>query len=180
MLVKDRLKNYPRFDSVKGEFVWELYKAMAKNKKIVLVTADLGYKMFDPHREDFPDRFIDVGAAEQTLMGVAIGLALSGKIPFVYSITPFLIYRPFEWLRTYINAEKIPVKLIGGGLGREYSEDGLTHQCQDLDAVLHLFKNIKQFFPTEKMDIPYMMKEMINDNSPYFMGITRGALHQSK
>jgi transketolase len=180
MLIKDRLKNYPRFNSIKGEFVWELYKAMAKDKRIILVTADLGYKMFDPHREDMPDQYIDVGAAEQTLLGVGIGLALSGKIPFVHSITNFLVYRPFEWIRNYVNYEKIPVKLIGGGLDKEYLEDGITHQCEDLKDVLGLFKNIEQLYPNELTDVAPMVEEMIENELPYFMGVSRGALHRSK
>jgi len=173
MTTEERLKNYPRFNSIKGEFVYELYKAMAKNDKIVLITCDLGYRQFDSHFEDFPDRCFNVGASEQAGMGVAVGMVLSGKIPFIYSITNFLIYRPFEWIRNYVNYEKIPVKLIGSGLDKDYAEDGITHQCEDLDQVMKLFKNIKRLNPLDKKDIKSMLKIMIEDNNPYFIGLKR-------
>ena len=173
MTIEERLANYPRHNSIKGEFCYELYKAMAIDKRIVLITADLGYKQFDPHFEDFPDRTFNVGASEQSAMGVAIGMALSGKIPFVYSITTFLIYRPFEWLRTYLNNEKIPVKLVGSGLDRDYEDDGITHQCEDLDKVLNLFKNIKRLTPKENKDVKSMLQIMLKDDSPYFIGLHR-------
>src|SRR5258708_5893291 len=89
-----------------------LYNHMKKNKDIYVVVNDLGFGMWDNIREDFPDRFINVGAAEQTQIGVGTGLALSGKIPIVYSISTFLLYRPFETIRNYLHHEKIPVKLI--------------------------------------------------------------------
>src|SRR3990167_7334269 len=76
----ERLQNYKIHDSMRGYFGYELYKKMMVNNDIWIITADLGYGMFDPHKEDFSDRFINVGAAEQTTMNIAIGLALSDKI----------------------------------------------------------------------------------------------------
>ncbi|MDO8657799.1 MAG: hypothetical protein Q7K55_03600, partial [Candidatus Levybacteria bacterium] len=109
-----------RHDSMRGWFAYDLYNHMAKNENIWIITGDLGYKLFDYIRRDFPERFINTGAAEQAMIGIAIGLALDGKIPFVYSITTFLLYRPFETIRNYINYEKIPVKLIGSGRNKDY------------------------------------------------------------
>jgi len=100
-----------RHNSMRGWFAYELYKQMARDERIWLVVGDLGYKAFDYIKRDFPDRFLNCGAAEQAMMGIATGLALNGKIPFVYSITAFLLYRPFETIRNYVNHEKIPVKL---------------------------------------------------------------------
>ena len=91
---------------MRGWFAYYLHKQMSKNNKIWIITGDLGYKMWDQIRIDFPDRFINTGAAEQAMMGIACGLALEGKIPIVYSISTFLLYRPFETIRNYINQEK--------------------------------------------------------------------------
>ena len=84
-------------------FANELYKLMKENEDIYLVLGDLGYGWFDKHKKDFPKRVIDTGASEQAMMGIAVGLAMEGKLPFVYSITNFLLYRPFEWIRNYID-----------------------------------------------------------------------------
>src|SRR5690242_17443014 len=104
-----------------------LYELMKQNPKIWAITGDLGYIGFDKIRDEFPDRFINTGAAEVAMMDIAIGLALGGVVPVVYSITPFLLYRPFESLRTYINHEKIPVVMIGSGRDSDYEHDGFSH-----------------------------------------------------
>src|SRR5579859_4444651 len=111
---KKNLKTSPPLN-MRAHFAQVLEKEMRHNSKIWIVTGDLGYKLWDNVRLKYPDRFINVGAAEQAMVGVGVGLALSGQIPFLYSITPFLLYRPFETLRNYVHYEKIPVKLIGSG-----------------------------------------------------------------
>src|SRR4051812_20703988 len=90
-----------------------VFNLMPQDDRIFVLTGDLGYGMWDVVKKEFPKRFINVGSAEQAMVDVAIGLKLAGKIPVVYSITPFLLFRPFESLRTYINHEKIGVKMVG-------------------------------------------------------------------
>lgn len=92
-----------------------LLKEMEINPDIYLITGDLGYGLWDKIRDKFKDRFYNVGSSEMVMMGMGIGLAMDGKIPFVYSITPFALYRPFEMIRNYMNHESIPVKILGGG-----------------------------------------------------------------
>ena len=81
------------------EFVNLLINEMNKNEKIFLLTGDLGFGLFDDIRKDFPNRFINVGSCEQLMIGLAVGLSYEGWIPLCYSITPFLLYRPFEFIR---------------------------------------------------------------------------------
>ena len=86
------MKNLPpRHESQRGYFAYELYKEMQKNPDIWVVTGDLGYKMWDFVRRDFESRFVNTGATEAAMLGVAIGLARQGKIPFFYSISTFLL-----------------------------------------------------------------------------------------
>ena len=92
-----------------------LTEEMRQNKDIILLVGDVGYKVFDHLREEYPDRVINPGAAEQLMIGMAAGLAMDGKIPVCYSITPFVLYRPFEFIRNYVNHENLPVKLVGSG-----------------------------------------------------------------
>lgn len=166
-------KDIHRHDSMRGWFAYELYKHMQKDKDIWVLTGDLGYGMLDNIRDDFIDRFINTGAAEQAMMDIAVGLALSGKKPFVYSITPFLIYRPFDTIRTYINHELIPVRLVGSGRNRDYSHDGISHWAEDVPHHMKLFKNIVQYYPHTKENIPAIVESMVNDNEPAFISLRR-------
>lgn len=154
-------------------FADELLKEMHKNDKIFLLVGDLGYKVFDSHFSAFPDRCINTGAAEQALLDIAVGLAYDGKIPFVYSITPFLIYRPFETLRTYIDYENIPVKLIGAGRNKDYEMDGISHHADDVGLYLQHLKNIVQFWPKKPTEIPEIVREMVNNGKPSFISLRR-------
>jgi len=163
-----------RHESQRGFFTYELYRYMFHNDKIFLLMGDLGYKMFDAIRESFPDRTINTGAAEQALLDIGIGLALQGKIPVCYSITPFLLYRPFEAIRTYINYEKIPVKLMGGGRGKDYSHDGMSHWSEDDKEFMDHFKNIKGYYPQTKEEInSNYVKELLTNNKPVYINLSR-------
>jgi transketolase len=175
MNAEDRIKQWKLHDSIRGVFALELYKQMALNKNIVLLTGDLGYGIFDSHKEDFKDRYYNCGASEQAMIGIAVGLALSGKIPFCYSITPFLIYRPFETIKLYLEHERIAVKLIGSGVGEDYKEDGISHDAQHIHKLFYPFtdSSIQSYFPTKKEEIPDTLKDIINNDKPCFLGLRR-------
>lgn len=154
-------------------FVDILHAKMAKNKNIWVVTGDLGYKMWDEIKSDYGERFINVGAAEQAMLGVGIGLALEGKIPFVYSITPFLLYRPFESIRNYINQEKIPVKLVASGRDRDYIHDGFSHWAQEDKDIMKIFSNINSRWPETNEVLPILIDEMIKIKAPYYLNLKK-------
>ena len=168
-----RCNNWKLHDSMRGWFGRSLYMNMVVDPEIWLLTADLGYGLLDAHRDDFPERYINLGASEQTMIGAACGLALSGKIAVCYSITTFLLYRPFEWIRNYVNGEKIPVKLIGSGFDKDYEHDGFTHQPFELYDVMNCFPNIKTYFPKTKEEIPDVMHEVLYNNQPSFLCLRR-------
>jgi transketolase len=150
-----------------------LHEKMRENAKIWVVTGDLGYKMWDNIRSDYPERFVNVGAAEQAMVGVGIGLALEGKIPFLYSITTFLLYRPFETIRNYINREMIPVKLIGAGRNKDYAHDGFSHWSEEDKEVMRIFANIRARWPETNEELPGLVQEMIQNNMPYYLNLKR-------
>jgi transketolase len=158
---------------MRKQFAESLYKHMIKNENIWLITGDLGFGMFDKIKNNIKDRFVNVGAAEQTMMGVAVGMALEGKIPFVYSITPFLLYRPFETIRNYVNHENIPVKMIGSGRNIDYAHDGFSHWAEEDEEVMRIFKNIQSVWPTTKEEIPNLVEEMIKTSVPYYVNLSR-------
>ena len=145
---------------------------MKNDGNIYLLTGDLGYGLWDEIKKEFPDRYINTGAAEQALIDIAVGLALDGKIPFVYSITTFLLYRPFEAIRNYLNHEKIPVKLIGSGRNLDYKTSGFTHCAEDDRKVMKLFSNIKSYWP-EKQEVAGLVRKAVKDKSPYYINLSK-------
>lgn len=163
----------PTHDSQRGWFAAALFDAMSANENIWFVTGDLGFGMADAIRAAFPHRFINVGAAEQAMVGIGVGLALDGKIPFCYSITPFVLYRPFEWIRNYLSHEKIAVKLVGAGLDDDYKKDGFTHHAFDAKAVLATLPNIETFWPERKEDVPGMVATMAANRLPSFIALRK-------
>jgi transketolase len=158
---------------MRPEFFKCLYEEMKTNQDIFVVTGDLGYIGFDKIRDDFPDRFINAGASEQAMMGIAVGLALKGKIPFVYSITPFLLRRPYETIKLYLDGEKIPVMLIGSGRNKDYAHDGPSHDATDANMLLGTLPNITTYFPEDKEQIPTILKQMIKSKKPCFLSLKR-------
>lgn len=165
--------NYPIHKSMRGWFGWRLFEAMAEDERIWLILPDLGYKLFDLHLEHFPERVKSIGASEQAACGICVGLALEGKIPFLYSITTFLLYRGFEWHRNYLNHEGIPVRLVGSGLDDDYKHDGITHQPWEAERVLRLFPRIQTHFPKDKEEIPGIVQSMIENDEPSFLCLRR-------
>ena len=158
--------------SVRKVFVRCLYEEMKKNKDIVLIIGDLGYKHFDKIREDFSSRVYNPGAAEQMMLGMACGLAMEGKIPVCYSMTPFLLYRPFEIIRTYIDYEKIPVILAAAGRGKDYGAAGFSHWATDDKEHLSGFHNIEKHWPSEK-ELENNFNKILNSKKPHYINLSR-------
>ncbi len=150
-----------------------LHQEMKSNPNIWLLTGDLGYGVLDKIKEDFPDRFINTGAAEQALVGIGVGLALEGKIPFVYSITPFLLYRPFETIRNYVHYEKIPVKLIGSGRDQEYHNEGFSHWANEDREVMKIVSNITSQWPDTNEELKKLFRTMVTDEKPWYVNLKR-------
>lgn len=159
--------------SVRKAFVPLLFELMGTNKDVFFITGDLGYGHFDYFRDTFPDRFINVGAAEQLLVATGIGLAMDGKIPVCYSMTPFVIYRPFEFIRNYVDHESIPVKLVGAGRGRDYDWLGWSHWAEDDKEHMSGFKNIKQYWPNDSDDMKSQFNEIMLNNKPVYLNLSR-------
>ncbi len=150
-----------------------LYDQMALDERIVLLTGDLGYGLWDKIKLDIPDRFYNVGSSEQLMLGMATGLAMEGKIPVVYSITPFLLYRPFEIIRNYLDHEKIPVKLVGGGRDQDYGYLGFSHWSEDDKKIMGCFDNIKVDHPKDEAELKTMFLEFVYSNDPQYLNLSR-------
>lgn len=146
---------------------------MSRNRDIFVISGDLGYRIWDRVQRECPDRFFNVGAAEQCMLDMAVGLALSGRVPIAYSITPFLLYRGFETIRTYIDHEKINVKLVGSGRGRDYSDDGISHWCEDDVKILSALGNVAVYIPETLEAMRSIFPEFISRKEPAYLNLAR-------
>ena len=158
---------------MKKDFFDIMFKLMQENKDIYLLFAGLGYPRYDEFKKKFKDRAINTEASEQTSLDIAVGLSYEGKIPFVYTITPFL-YRGFETIRTYINRENLHVVLVGAGRDEEYSKhDGYSHDAKDIKEILDTQKNIVQFYPDNIDHLQHDIIEVIGNKRPSFISLRR-------
>jgi transketolase len=156
---------------MRKEFASLLHSAMSENENIILLTGDLGYGLWDKIKIDYPDRFYNTLSAEQLMLGTAVGMAMEGKIPVIYSITPFAIYRPFELIRNYLNHESIPVKIVGGGRDKEYGYLGFSHWAEEDIDILSNFKNLSLFKPKE-FNTKIFNNFMFN-NQPSYLNLSK-------
>ena len=118
------------------QFVKTLMEMAEQDERILLLTGDLGFKVLEPFRETFPRRFLNVGVAEQNMVGLATGLAEDGFVPFIYSITTFASLRAFEFIRNGPIYHNLPVRIVGVGAGYDYGHAGATHHAlEDLGVM---------------------------------------------
>lgn len=157
--------------SQRGYFAGSLLEEMRKDPKIILITADLGFGQFDKIRDEFPDRFFNVGASEQTAIGIAVGYALEGFKPFVYTITSFFL-RAAETISLYLEHEKIPVRLCGGGRDDDYLHDGYSHFGYQAQKFIHSMKFVEGY-PETKEQVPDIIKYMVENDVPSFISLKR-------
>ena len=148
-----------------GKIINQLAK---KDKKIVLLVADIGYGIFDDFRKEHPDRFFNLGICEQSIISFASGLALEGLKPWVYTITPFLIERPFEQVKLDINQQKANVNLVGFA---DYPTLGPTHAEMDAKKIMKLFKNIKSYFPKNSKETELAVYKTYKIKGPTFLSL---------
>lgn len=133
-------------------FIQTLFELAEKDADIMLLTADLGYKLFDTFREAFPKQFINMGVAEQNMIGVAAGLGLEGKKVYCYSMVPFLIFRTLDQIRVDLCYHNIGVTLIGVGGGLTYGLEGMTHHGIEDIAVMRTLPNMTVIAPGDPVE----------------------------
>lgn len=149
----------------------EVYKIMKENKNSYFLTGDLGYNTLEKIEKDFGNRFINVGIAEQNMIGIASGLALTGKKVFVYSIIPFLIMRCFEQIRNDICYHNLDVTLLGSGSGLTYGILGSTHFALEDVAILRPLPNMMIFSPADEIDARLGIKSSAKIHHPLYVRI---------
>jgi transketolase len=134
---------------MRARFIRTLTDLAARDPRIILLTGDLGYTVIEPFLDQFPDRFFNVGVAEQNMIGLATGLAESGLIPFTYSIATFATLRPYEFIRNGPVLHHLPVRIVGVGGGLEYGTAGLTHHALEDVGVMRIQPGLSVIAPAD-------------------------------
>lgn len=150
-------------------FFRALTLAARENDNLVFLTGDLGYNFMEPFAQEFPDRFINCGIAEQNMVGVAAGLALAGKKPVVYSNSIFLLYRAGEQIRSDIVYPKLPVTLVGTGasgfLGHTHNFVAEENSKTLADNMGLYYENVAEIIRDETD----LKQAILVDNAPIFL-----------
>ena len=158
---------------MRNTFARLLDEEMFRSTRVRLVTADLGYGILDNVRKHHAEWSYNVGAAEQLMLGVGIGMAQEGLTPVCYSMSSFVLYRPFEFIRNYLNHELANVKLVGSGRDQDYEHDGISHWAHDDEAVLASVPNVKIYKPETVDDLIKIFPEFIKTPGPAYLNLKR-------
>lgn len=148
-----------------GKLINEIAK---KDNKVYLLVGDIGYRVFDEFRYNHPKRFLNLGICEQSLISVASGMALEGLKPWVYTITPFLIERPFEQVKLDIDQQKVNVNLVGYA---DYPTLGPSHKELNDKKIMSLFKNIKSHYPKSTKETQKAVLACYKNKGPTFISL---------
>jgi len=164
-------------------FLNELTRSMELDPSVFLLTGDTGFHVFDDFQETFRDRYLNTGICEAAMIGMAAGLALSGKRVFVYGIAPFVTLRCFEQIRVDLCYANLPVTIVGVGAGLTYGPAGATHHTIEDIAVLSALPNMTVVCPGDPSEAGAAVKGIMSLKGPCYLRIGKSgepAVHQGE
>ncbi|MBY9077514.1 transketolase family protein [Paenibacillus sp. CGMCC 1.18879] len=154
---------------MRDTFITELVHQAELDDRIFLITPDIGYSVLEKFRDRFPDRYLNVGIAEQNAVGVAAGLALSGKIVYVYSIIPFVTMRCFEQVRVDLAYMRTNVRMVGVGAGFSYGPAGATHHSIEDIAIMRALPNMTVCCPGDPVEVKEIIRQSVTHDGPMYI-----------
>jgi transketolase len=156
---------------MRNTFAEELTSLAKQDTRVVLLSGDIGNKLFDKFKAVDPSRFYNCGVAEANMMGVAAGMALSGLRPVVYTITPFTTTRCFEQIRVDACYHKAPVVIVGTGSGLSYAELGPTHHSLEDLAILRTLPGMRVLAPCDTTELRLALRAALHEDGPVYIRI---------
>lgn len=158
---------------MRSAFIRTLLRQAKVNPRIFLLVGDLGYSVIEPFAEEFPDRFVNVGVAEQNMTGLAAGLALCGKIVFTYSIANFPTLRCLEQIRNDICYHEANVKIVAVGGGFSYGALGMTHYGTEDLAIMRSLPNMTLVAPGDPVEAGLATQAIIEKPGPCYLRLNK-------
>lgn len=166
---------------MRNAFSAALVKAAQQDERVLLLTGDHGYALFDEIRRLLPDRYLNVGVAEQNMVGVAAGLAKAGLRPILYGLSAFVPVRVLEQIKLDICYEELPVVMVGDGAGFVYGALGASHHCTEDISALRAIPNVRILSPADAYEMTRAMELAFLLERPVYLRIGKcdiGAVHK--
>ncbi len=156
---------------MRNAFARELTRLATTDPRIVLLSGDIGNRLFDEFKTRWPERFFNCGVAEANMMSVAAGMAMSGLKPVVYTIVPFVTTRCLEQIRVDVCYHNVPVVIVGVGGGLSYAELGATHHsCEDI-AFMRMLPHMNVVCPGDAVETTHALGQALDANRPIYIRI---------
>lgn len=158
---------------MRAAFVKTLIEVAKDDHHVFLLIGDVGYGLVEPFEKEFPDRFVNVGIAEQNLIGIAAGMALSGKVVFVYSLANFPTLRCLEQIRNDVCYHRANVKIISSGAGLTYGSLGATHHVTEDVAIMRALPNMVVISPGDPVEAGLATRGIAELASPAYLRLAK-------
>ena len=156
---------------MRDAFAQTMTELAIERDDIVLLSGDIGNRMFDKYQEIAKQRFINCGIAEANMMSMAAGMALSGLRPVVYTIAPFATMRCLEQIRIGVAYHNVPVVIVGTGSGLSYAELGATHHSLEDIAILRSIPNLQVCAPADSLELKAQLRQAVQTAKPTYIRI---------
>lgn len=158
---------------MRNAFISEVIRLALEDDRVFLVTGDLGYSVLEPFRDQFPERFLNVGVAEQNMIGVATGLAREGYTVFTYSIGNFATLRCLEQIRYDVAYHQANVKIVAVGGGYAYGSQGVSHHLTEDYGVLGSIPNLTLCSPADALEARLTARYCVESNGPTYVRLNK-------
>ena len=174
--------SFPLSLKMRTAFIKTLLGLAKENPAIMLLTGDLGFTVFEEFRDTLPAQYLNAGVMEQNMVGTAAGLAMSGRIVFVYSIVPFATFRCLEHIRNDVCYHDLPVCIVGVGGGYSYGHMGSTHHALEDIAALRALPNLRIVCPGDPVETRAAVRAIASSGHPAYLRLGKAGepvLHDS-
>jgi len=158
--------------SLRKTFANTMFEIAKNDDTLVVIVGDISHSIFKPFRDEFPNRYYNIGISEPGMVNVAAGLSANGLSPVVHTITPFLIERSYEQIKLDFAYQEFGINLVSVGGAFDYSKLGCSHHCYTDYSLIAQFKNANIFFPGSDIEFELLFKSSYNNKQINYFRLT--------